>query len=345
VKVARRTRYDARVLPDRIIALLVLVGIILIVIGTVVAWRVMRMPQASDPGEDRELEPDENTQREELVRDVTALAAFGQRNALSLHGLNGAAAFVRASFRSAGFEPQDQTFRVGQVDYTNVFAVLPGSSRSHEVVVIGAHYDTVFDSPGADDNASGVAGMLAVMRSLRESKPERTIHFVAFVNEEPPFFRTHEMGSYQYAKALHDKKTNVVAMLSVESIGFYRSTPGSQRYPAPLDRFFPPTANFIAVVGDLRSRALAERCAAGFREARVPVEAAAMPSMIQEAAWSDHWSFWQFGYPGVMITDTALFRNPHYHTPEDLPGTLDYDQMTRVVGGLKVVVRSLASGR
>lgn len=326
-------------------SLLVLVAILAVIAGAFFAYRTIRMPQSSSTGTERPLDAQELEVRTSLIQDVMALASFGQRNALSLRGLTAAAAFVRSSMQQAGCTPQSQKFRVGHVDYENIFAIVPGSKRPDEIIVIGAHYDTVFDSPGADDNASGVAGMLAVMRAMRGHPPERTIHFVAFANEEPPFFRTRDMGSYHYAEALHAKKSRVIAMLSIESIGFYRKTPRSQLYPAPLDRFFPSTADFIAVVGNLSSRELAARCAGAFQRTGVAVEAAAMPSFIQEAAWSDHWSFWEFGVPAVMITDTALFRNANYHTPDDLPETLDYDQMTRVVTGLIAIARELGTGK
>ena len=330
-------------MPERLVAALVLVAILLLIAGAFLAYRVMRMPQWSSSSSAGPLDGPQLAIREDLVRDVSALASFGERNAMNIAGLRSAASFARTSMEQAGFDAETQPFQVGNVDYENVFAVLPGTSHANEIVVIGAHYDTVFDSPGADDNASGVAGLLAVMRALRGHPQARTIHFVAFVNEEPPFFRSHDMGSYHYAQRLHANGAKVTAMVSIESIGFFSSKAGSQRYPPPLDRFFPSTADFIGVVGDLGSRELTARCSRTLAQAGVSVEAAALPSVIQEAAWSDHWSFREFGFPAVMITDTALFRNPNYHTPHDLPETLDYDQMTCVVSGLVEVVRDLAS--
>jgi Zn-dependent M28 family amino/carboxypeptidase len=304
--------------------------------------RVVRIPDVSSRGTTRALTAEDLALRASLMRDVATLASHSQRNALDMRALAQSAEFIEASFHAAGLEPQRQAFHAGDVDYANVFAIVKGTTRPDEIVVIGAHYDSVFDSPGADDNASGVAGMLAVAHALAKHPADRTIHFVAFATEEPPFFRSMEMGSYHYAKSLHERRANVVGMLSVESIGYYSSKPRSQRYPAFLGRFFPAVADFIGVVGNLQSRGLAQRCAATFGRNGVPVEAAALPSLVPEAGWSDQWSFWEFGYRAVMVTDTALFRNANYHTPDDTPDTLDYDQMTRVVVALTDVARELA---
>jgi Zn-dependent M28 family amino/carboxypeptidase len=225
----------------------------------------------------------------------------------------------------------------------NVIAELRGATD--DIAVIGAHYDTVDRSPGADDNASGVAALLALARAFAHAKPKRTLRFVAFANEEPPYFLSQRMGSWQYANACHERRETIVAMLSLESIGFYSDAPHSQAYPAMLEHVFPDRANFIAFASNVASRALLKRCVETFREhARVPSEGAALPETVTGVAWSDQWSFWQFGYPAVMVTDTAPFRNPHYHTAHDTPETLDYDRFALVVEGLHAVVADLAGG-
>lgn len=326
---------------ERMTSLLFLGAVVLVFVLLGAAYWTVRVPDASSRG--GALVPDPEL-RDELARDVTALASFSQRNALDLAALRTSAEIIRQSFAASGYRVETQKFAVEKVEYENVIAELRGTELPGEVVVIGAHYDTVFDSPGADDNASGVAGLLAVARRLASEPQRRTIRFVAFCNEEPPFFRSPQMGSHHYAKLLRDRHEKVVAMISVESIGFFSSDPGTQRYPKPLDSFYPSTADFIGVVGNTRSRALVVRTARAFAAASpLPVEAAALPGIVGEAAWSDHWSFWQFGVPALMITDTALFRNPQYHTPEDLPGTLDYERMTAVVRGMLGVARDLGS--
>ena len=232
--------------------------------------------------------------------------------------------------------------QLGVAQADNVELEIKGSGD--EVVLIGAHYDAVAGSPGADDNASGVAALLAIARRIRNIRPARTIRLVAFTNEEPPFFKTPEMGSYQYAKRAHERREKIVAMLSLESIGYYDTRPKSQQYPPPLNAFYPSVGDFIGFAGNLKSRALIRRCVASFRRhANFPVESAALPEIIQEVGWSDQWSFWQFGYPALMVTDTALFRNPHYHTPGDTADRLDYERMARVTEGLVGVTLDLAS--
>ena len=272
----------------------------------------------------------------ELRKDIHALAAIiGERNAAEAReAYADAARFIEEAFRSAGYTPAID-------EAANVEAEIPGSD---EIVVIGAHYDTVAGSPGADDNASGVAAMLAIARRFARERPARTIRFVAFANEEPPYFATEQMGSWTYAKRCHDRRERVVVMLSIEAIGYFSDEEGSQHYPEILEGIYPTTANFIAFASNLGSRALLDRCVDVFRRhATVPAEAGALPEEIPGIAWSDQWSFWRFGYPAVMVTDTALFRNPHYHERSDLPDTLDYERLARVTEGLVALTRALAT--
>jgi Zn-dependent M28 family amino/carboxypeptidase len=270
----------------------------------------------------------------ELRDDVYALAGtIGERNLLAPGAYADAARFIENALRRAGYAPVID-------DASNVAAEISGGD---DVVIVGAHYDTVPGSPGADDNASGVAALLAMARQLWREKPKRTLRFVAFANEEPPYFMSEQMGSWSYAKRCRDRRERVVAMLSIEAIGLYSDAPGSQQYPALLEGAYPNVANFIAFVSNVQSRALLQRCVEIFRHsADVPCEAGALPEEVEGVAWSDQWSFWRFGYPAVMVTDTALFRNPHYHTRNDLPDTLDYARLAKTTEGLMAVVRDLA---
>ncbi|MGH9312465.1 MAG: M28 family peptidase, partial [Vicinamibacterales bacterium] len=205
------------------------------------------------------------------------------------------------------------------------------------------HYDSVVGCPGADDNATGVAGLIEVARAMAVRPPARTVRFVGFVNEEPPFFQTPDMGSLRYAKRSRERGDRIMAMISVESVGYYSDAANSQRYPFPFNLFYPATGDFIAFVANVRSRALLHQTMRSFRRhARLPSEGAAAPAGIEGIGWSDHWAFWQHGYPGVMITDTALFRYPHYHTALDTPDRIDYPRMARLVAGLARVVDDLA---
>jgi Zn-dependent M28 family amino/carboxypeptidase len=205
-------------------------------------------------------------------------------------------------------------------------------------VVVGAHYDTVPGSPGADDNASGVAVLLELARM---GLPAR---FVAFANEEMPYFQSHEMGSHAWAARARRAGEKISAMLSLEMLGYYRNVPRSQAYPPPLGWFYPDRANFIAFVGDLGSRTLVRRAIASFRtHARFPSEGVAAPAGIPGVTWSDHWSFRRHGYPAIMVTDTAFYRYAHYHLPSDTPEKLDYMRMARVTLGLAAVIKELAN--
>ncbi len=212
--------------------------------------------------------------------------------------------------------------------------------------MVGAHYDSVIGSPGANDNGSGVAALLALARRLAGRQYPRTLRFVAFVNEEPPMFQAAgEMGSHIYASRCRANGDRIEAMLSLETIGYYSNAPRSQRYPLlGLGLLYPTIGNFIGFVGNVSSRALVRQAIGQFRQyAQVPAQGAAMPSVIPGVGWSDQWAFWQFGYPGIMITDTAPFRYPHYHAASDTPDKLDYDTMARVVQGLEKVIEHLAS--
>jgi Zn-dependent M28 family amino/carboxypeptidase len=204
-------------------------------------------------------------------------------------------------------------------------------------IVVGAHYDTVPGSPGADDNASGVAVLIEL------SKVVPGIRFVAFANEEAPYFLGEEMGSYVYAR---ERGKGVRAMFSLEMLGYYRDEPGSQRYPAPLGLFYPDRGNFIGFVADLGCLPLVRKCARLFRtKTDFPCEWLAAPSAIPGVSWSDHWSFRKHGIPAIMVTDTAFYRYPHYHLPSDTPEKLDYERMARVTMGLAAMLKDLNESR
>jgi Zn-dependent M28 family amino/carboxypeptidase len=225
---------------------------------------------------------------------------------------------------------------------TNLEAELIGSGVEG-IIVVGAHYDSVAGTVGANDNASGVAAALELARILNGSHYRKTIRFVFFVNEEPPYFQTENMGSLVYASQVRQSGTPVSAMISLETIGFYSDTAGSQKYPAVLRLFYPSRGNFIGFVGNSESRDLVLRTIRTFREsARFPSEGVAAPATLPGVGWSDQWSFWQEGYPAIMITDTAVFRYPYYHSPLDTTDKIDFEKMALVVDGVRVVVGSLA---
>lgn len=281
--------------------------------------------------------------RTELTADVKTLAGeIGERNGPHYSALTAAAEFIEGSFLRAGLSPRRDSYDVQGKPCHNIEVEIRGAST--EIVLIGAHYDSVFGAPGANDNGSGVAGLLALARRFAGQPIERTLRFVAFVNEEPPYFQTPQMGSLVYAQRCRARGDRISAMISLETIGYFSDAPRSQIYPAPgLGAFYPSTGNFIGFVGNVGSRDLVRRVIRSFREAgKIPSEGAAVPAFIPGVGWSDQWAFWQNGYPGIMVTDTAPFRYPHYHAASDMPDKLDYDRFALVVSGMQNVITDLA---
>jgi Zn-dependent M28 family amino/carboxypeptidase len=313
------------------------------------AWfYIVRMPGTTGRGALAPLTPAQIQIRERLARHVRELAGrIGERNSVHYAALEQAAAYVEREFASLGYAVVSQQWTsAGGQEFRNIEVVLPGRERAAEVVVVGAHYDSNRGTPGADDNASGVAAVLELARLLRGEPHARTIRLVAFANEEVPFFGTADQGARRYVAALKQRGDDVRSMLSIETIGYYATGAQTQLYPKPLNWFYPDTGNFIGFVGDLASRSLVHDAITAFRRhTTFPSHGAAAPASIPGVGWSDHEAFWAAGYPAVMITDTAPFRNPYYHTRGDTPDRIDYDRTTRVVDGLVAVVRELASPR
>lgn len=268
------------------------------------------------------------------------------RNSDSVWELAEVADWLSAQFEGAGYSVNRHGIELDGSTVMNLEVEVPGGLRGGELIVVGAHYDAVSGSPGADDNASGVAGVLALARSFNGRRHHRTIRFVLFVNEEPPHFQTKTMGSFVYAKELSESGRMVKAMLSLESIGYYSDAAKSQHFPtAKLAQQHSPVGDFVAVLGDESSADLVNATSKLMKKhATLPVEHHVLPSGVQGVDWSDHWSFWQFGYQAAMITDTALFRNPNYHKETDTADTLDYERMARVVSGVEAAIVNLAGG-
>ncbi len=294
------------------------------------------------------LPPLSNAQSElqgRLSEEVKYLSeTIGERNVWRAGSLQIVVNHLRGSFQEAGYAVTDRTYRVEGQDVSNLEVSVTGSESPGETLIVGAHYDTVAGTVGADDNATGVAAVLELARQLRQSKPRKSIRFVIFVNEEPPFFQTRRMGSLVYAQQLRSEHARVSAMISLEMLGFYSDAAGSQKYPELLGLFYPNRGNFLGFVGNSESRDLVRRAVRAFRESTsFPSEGIAAPSEWRGISWSDQWSFWQERYPAIMITDTALFRYPYYHTPLDTANRLDFGRMARVVEGIQRVVESLSA--
>ena len=304
-------------------------------------WLMIRMPEKNVVTA-APLSPDEIALREELRADVQKLAGeIGERNMWHYPQLNAAADFIENSFSHAGLLPRRDTYEIRGQACHNIETEIRG--KRPEIILIGAHYDSVFGSPGANDNGSGVAATLALARRFAGRKTEHTLRFVAFVNEEPPYFLSDEMGSFIYAGRCKARGDKIPVMISLETIGYFSDAPNSQSYPsAGLGIFYPKVGNFIGFVGNVRSRSLLRRVIAAFRKyAKIPSEGAALPSFIPGVSWSDQRSFWRHGYPGIMVTDTAPFRYPYYHSADDTPDKLDYDRFALVVSGMEKVIEGL----
>ena len=296
-------------------------------------------PKQSTSGGDRTL-------RDSLENHVSTLAGdIGERNIWHARELDAAARYIERSLSEMGYKVLRQEFDVRGVTVANVEAELTGSANPDKIIVVGGHYDSVQGCPGANDNATGVASLLEIARLLVNTDPSHTIRFVAFVNEEPPFFQTRDMGSQRYAARSRERSEKITAMFSLETMGYYSDEPGSQQYPFPLNFFHPNTANFVGFVGNVSSRRLVSRAVKAFRKhSDFPAESTAAPGWISGIGWSDHRAFWEEGYPAIMVTDTALFRYAHYHTLSDTPDKIDYDSLARVTRGLALVVSEMAGG-
>ncbi len=319
----------------------------LIIFALVLASSIIffvHMPGFSFSGPLLPLTPQEQQTSELLRRHVHTLARdIGPRNIWRASSMSTTAAYLEEVLVDLGYAVRQQEFSAHNVTAVNLEVEITGSLKPEEIVVIGAHYDTVSGCPGANDNGSGVAALLELARLLGDARPLRTIRLVAFANEEPPFFLSKDMGSRHYAALTRKRQEKVVAMLSLETMGYYRDELGSQQYPFPFSLFYPDTANFIAFVGNVRSQHLVRRAIGSFRRhAHFPSQGIAVPSFIPGIAWSDHWSFWQEGYPAIMVTDTAFYRYAPYHTPADTPEKLNYERMARVVTGLARTIEDLA---
>lgn len=294
------------------------------------------------------LPPTDESEKAAAVRlraDVTKIAGeIGERNVWRYDQLTATADYLEKSLADSGYKVSRQPYECEGKNVANLEATLAGGANADEIDLIGAHYDSVRGCPGANDNGTGVAAGLELARALVAAKPARSIRFVFFVNEEPPFFHSPLMGSVVYAKRSKERGEKIVAMLSLETIGFFSDEPNSQAYPPPFNKFFPSTGNFIAFVGDSSAKDLVSRCVASFRaHTRFPSEGCAVSDRIQGIGWSDHWAFTRQGYPAVMVTDTAPFRYRHYHTAEDTPDQVNYERLAKVTAGVGRVVLELAS--
>ncbi len=302
---------------------------------------ILVMPSTIEPSSDLWNKTEVETN---LKRIVSVLSEeIGQRSFIDRENLHKASDFIAESFKSYGYNVDFQEYQVEGLKARNIIAEKKGDQGSKKVIIIGAHYDTVIGTPGADDNASGVAVLLELARLTLKNTFKNRVQFVAFTLEEVPFYKTGRMGSRVYARALREKGEEVLGMICLESVGYYSNKEKSQNFPYFFFRwFYPERGNFITVVGNIKSRGLAKRIATGLRKNHaLPVETFIGPTFIPGVTWSDHYSFWREDYRAVMLTDTAFYRNPNYHVGSDIPETLDYSSMAELVKGLTYVLSDL----
>lgn len=288
--------------------------------------------------------PTDNSLANRIADHLDVLASeIGERNIFHPEQLARAAIYIEKTWTIQGYKVNPQEYEMEGIPVRNLEIGIKGDRQPEQIIIIGAHYDSVRGSPGANDNGSGVAVLLELSRLFITERPDKTIRFVAFVNEEPPFFLSSRMGSRVYAARARRNNERIIAMLSLETIGYYSDEPDSQRYPFPLGLFYPDTANFISFVSNFCSRKLLKKVADSFeKNSTFPAQRLAAPFWLTGVGWSDHWSFWREGYAAIMVTDTAFFRYPHYHLPTDTSERLNYDKMAAVADGLYRTILELS---
>lgn len=327
-------------LPVRVTgALLVLAAL---GVGLVFAWTVM--PGASFSGVPPALDESGRNRRGRLERDVRHLAgSIGERSLRLPQQLDAAADFIEGELARAGWRATRQTYMCRGHRVHNLVADLPGTQRPGEIVLLGAHYDSVERSLGADDNASGVAVLLQAARELGAARHARTIRLVAFTNEEPPWFRGPMMGSRRAADMFAERGDDIRHVIILDAVGYFCEAP-CQRYPPILSWFYPDSGDFIAFIGRARDWFEVRDVVGLFRSvATIPSEGLAAPPEVPGVDYSDHAEFWRAGYPGILVSDTPTYRNPHYHRSTDTPETVDYDRLARVTWGVVTVMTELAA--
>ncbi len=326
-------------------------GRILFYGGTLLALVFCVLYATSMPGVSFEGElPPSTPQLRELAtrlrQHVAVLAgAIGVRNTARQGQLKAARSYIESTLRAIQIEPgqlRSEDLGAAGEHAQNVIFEVAGRGQQ-DIVVVGAHYDSIDSGPGANDNGSGVAATLELAAAFAKAPAAARLRFVFFANEEPPFFKNPGMGSLLNAQQSRKRNDPIRAMLSLETIGYYSDTPYSQHYPWPVGLLYPNRGNFLGFVGDLGSRPLVRSAIRTFRAAeQFPSQGAALPTTFPGVDWSDHWAFRELGYPAIMLTDTALFRDPNYHRASDTPGQIDYERLARVTRGTEAIVRELA---
>ena len=285
--------------------------------------------------------------KKSMMSDIGYLQNLGPRNSeneTNYKQLRQCEEWIKQRWESQGYTVKKQTFSYKGKEYSNFEIEIKGRTLPSEIIIISAQYDTLPDSPGANNNGSGIAILFQLTQLLRKHTPDRTLRLLNFVNEEDPFFGTEMMGSYQYAKRCRQRGEDIRVMLSLDALGIYKDEPGSQRLPFPFSMFYPNRGNFLAFIGNLYSRKYVIEATSGFKKgSSFRIRAGVAPEWAKGAAWSDHSSFWKFGYPGIMVTDTGGFRSPSHTTKEDTMEKLNFEAMSRILIGMYASVVHLTT--
>jgi hypothetical protein len=283
-----------------------------------------------------------NADTVKLKQHLLAITTTAQpRNHQHTDALNQVAAYIRHEFEQLNGQVQEQVYTVAGKEYRNViFSAGPADAPR---LVVGAHYDVCEDQPGADDNASGVAGLLELARLLNTHTLPFRIDFVAYTLEEPPYFRTEHMGSYVHANSLYEQQAKLMGMISLEMIGYFKDEKGTQRYPlAPMKLLYGSRGNYIAVVQRFSNGSFGRSMLRNYKKAAtLPVKSLRAPAFVTGVDFSDHLNYWRFGFDALMITDTSFYRNSNYHQPTDTIYTLDFKRMGEVVDAVYTSILKL----
>lgn len=326
----------------RVISLLAKSVVAIILVATGLAAYGLWVPGQSYSGAPPPLTSTQQELAARLQAHIVAIASE-PHNTQYPAALERSALAIEQAFAALGFDPQRQEYKSDGATVRNIWVTIEPTEPVQDAIVVGGHYDSAHDAPGANDNGSGTAGTIELARLLKDFKPKNTrIYLVAFVNEESPFWGTDDHGAFRFAQLLLDRKEAVRGMLSLETLGWFSDKPGSQKYPSPFNWIYPDTGNFVAIVGMPGSRTWLHQVIGPYRQhATVPSIGGIAPSLIPGIAWSDHAAFARLGIPALMLTDTAPFRYPHYHRPSDTPDKVDTATLSRIVSALAQTLREL----
>ena len=320
----------------------VVLGLLLGLFG--ISGCTLQMPGKSFTGPQPPLTKSELIVEKHVKEDVEHLSSLGPRQMLvAPQNLEATARFIEERFSAMGYETVSLPYQCRGQTVRNIEATLPGTDHDSAMLLIGAHYDSVRNTPGANDNASGVAAMLEIARMIKDMHPARTVRFVAFTNEEIPFFHTRHMGSIVYARLMRERGDHILGLINLDVLGYYSHERHSQRFPLPFRWFLPDIGDFVIIYGRTEDTGWIKQCVSYFRgNTPFPAQGASVPAWWPGAWSSDHAAFWRSGYPGIHVWSVA--RYPEIHSPRDTPDRLDYPDLARVTEGVGRLVEQFANG-